>query len=515
MNPHFKRDYPDDWRMPSRVYARLDHVELPSASVSGKMLLAFDSVDAQWLVDRARVDERFDLDKPDFALVAQAARPLQASGPGLGPSLFETVPLYRIEVEHQLGLTLFDYGHPDFVDTGRQDSGLAALEDIWFILDLFLEGMGNASPALVYPGLFAQPRSAFVTGTALQGTMPSVQRGRALSGIFSLANLPVLATSSLQHVLSVGVADLLAVYDVGQGNSNALLEEHLGRPAPRLYYDLGAGVYRNKHTTPAVLQFCFTNRPPIVLSHWDADHWAGAFANSFGGTYPALQQNWYAPMQKVGPVHVAFAHQLISSGGTMHTYTAVPGTIGICGLATNRTLRFTLGSGTDRNNTGFVLAVEDNTLQPRRSWLLTGDCDYVYFMGHLNPNPPVGLVAPHHGADLVGGMNAPAPVVLQNSYCRLMYSFGAGNKHGKKRHPTAKGMQLHAASGWHHGAWSPATPGDCVAGNDVLATEMHGFGAGSGAQLGGCLIGWNQVPSPISPPCAASAPSCTVSPIQS
>lgn len=512
MNRHFQRDYPGDWEVPSSVYARLDHVELP---IPGErtVLLAFDAVDAQWFAARAPADRRFDLDHPDVAIAAQARRPIRPPPFGRGISLFDDAPLFRIEVEHPIGHDLFGYGTPDFVDTGRSDTGLGALEDAWFAFALWPGPIDGASAASVYPTLFGQARNAY-----LRGTMPSVQQGKALSGIFSLLSLPSISTAQLESKLSVAKADLLAVYDVGQGNSNALLEENGRKAAPTLYFDLGAGVYRNQHTTPANLVFCFTQKPPIVLSHWDADHWAGAFASSTGGPnpYEALLQHWYAPLQTVGPVHVAFAHQVIASGGSMSTYTAPAGAQGTAALGATRALRFVLGSGTDRNNTGIVVAVEDASLTPPRSWLLTGDCDYKYFVQHLQPEPPVGLVVPHHGADLASGTAAPSPVALPNGYCRVLYSFGAGNKHGNKQHPTAAGMNLHVIPGWNHGAWmTAACPGAGVAGGDVLATETHVALGAAGTKLGGCLAGWDQVPGPVAAPCAGPWPVyCTISPIQ-
>lgn len=507
MNKHFIRDYPREWRMPTRVFARLDHVERPNPG-EWTVLLAFDAVDADWLLNRGLTDERFDLNDPDRALAALSARPLKPVPQGQGVSPFDDAPLYRIDIEHPLGHGLFGYGQPDFIDTGRADSGLGALEAAWFVLELTLaQQLDGRVPASVYPSLFSLPATAFV-----KGTMPSVPQGKALSGIFSLATLPTISTAQLEKKLAVGRADLLAAYDVGQGNSNALLEEHRGSAAPTLYYDLGAGVYRNQHTTPTGLRFCFTYRPPILLSHWDADHWAGTYATSINGNYPALQQDWYAPLQTVGPVHVAFAHDVFTGGGSMSTYAPPLGAIGASKLSTGQTLRFTCGSGSDRNNTGIVVAVEDDALQPGRSWILTGDCDYDFFMSTLLPHPPVGLVAPHHGADLASGVNAPAPVALVTQYCRLVYSFGAGNRHGKKQHPTTIGMQLHNNPGWKHGSWSLATPGQSVAGADVLHTEVHG-GAGTPAgPLGGCLVGWDQKPSPIAPNCGGGG--CTISPVQ-
>jgi hypothetical protein len=504
MNPHFQRQESADWLMPTKVYARLDHVEVADPH-NQTILLAFDTVDAQWLADRARFDERFDMDNADNAVVALAARPLSPSARGQGQSPFESARLFRIEIEHQPGARLFGPHQPSFFDTGQVGDGSAELEAAWFILELNHDG---TTPAQVYPALFASPQGALV-----KGTMPSPQQGKALSAIFSLASLPSITTFDLEKKLSVAVADLLAVYDVGQGNSNALLKSASPHAWPTLYYDLGAGVYRNQHTTPSNLVFCFSVKPPIVLSHWDADHWAGAYATSVGGAYPARLQNWYAPIQTIGPVHTAFAHDVIAAGGTMSTYSPVGGAIGTSTLTASRVLRFMLGTGSDRNNTGIVVSIEDNSSTPKRSWLLTGDCDYAHFITPLNPNPPVGLVAPHHGATLASGTQAPAPVLLQDGYRRLVYSFGAGNRHGRTQHPTAAGMQLHSLlPGWNHNSWNPTTPGLCVAGGDVLATEMHGMGGTPGTQLGGCLIGWDSASQSVSAPCMPR--SCTTSPIQ-
>ena len=64
MNKHFQRDYPKNWDMPPRVFARLDHVELPGPG-HWNVLLAFDAVDASWLTNRARLDPRFNVQAPD------------------------------------------------------------------------------------------------------------------------------------------------------------------------------------------------------------------------------------------------------------------------------------------------------------------------------------------------------------------------------------------------------------------------------------------------------------------
>lgn len=508
MNLHFRRDAEWDYQLPSSVFARLDHV-VPPGPASESVLLAFDAIDAEWVKSEGTRDPRFNLDDPNCLIAAWSAAKIDIVEDSPKNNPLESAPLYRIEVELPVGTAPFGFPDvPDYEDTSR-NSGLSALETAWFQLYVSRQANGGTVASL-YPALFAPPVSVYVTGT-----MPSVQQGRALSGIFSLANLPTISTAQFAQILAVGSADYLAVYDVGQGNSNALLKASGVKTIPTLYYDLGAGVYRNQHTTPQQLIFCFTQRPPIVLSHWDADHWAGAYANSVNGRYPALTQTWIAPMQLPGPVHIAFAYDILANGGNIYTYSPAPATLGAVVLQSGHRLRFAVGVGSDRNNTGIVVCIEHLNLNPPRSWLLTGDCDYTYFVPHLAPLPPIALVAPHHGATLGAQSTAPSPLAT-STYRRLIYSFGAGNKHGgtNVQHPTHSGVQLHASSGWQHGAWATCPPpGSCQAGGDVLETEIHGTTGQSGTQLGGCLIDWNSPPPPVTPPCGAV--SCSTSPVRS
>lgn len=510
MNLHFQRDARQDEQLPSNLFARLDHVVAPEPG-SDSVLLAFDAVDADWVARMGTQDPRFNLEDPSGLIAAWIAEAANIADGAPRENPFEGAPLYHIEVELPIGTAPFNFPSvPDYQNIGNQESGLEAA---WFSLQVSRQPNGGAA-ASVYPGLFAAPVSAYV-----RGTMPSVKQGKALSGIFSLGNLPTISTAQLEQILAKGSADYLAVYDVGQGNSNALLKLYKDKgpreALPTLYYDLGAGVYRNQHTTPRNLVFCFTQHPPIVLSHWDADHWAGAYANSIGGKYPALEQTWVAPMQSPGPIHVAFAHDIMSNGGTIYTYAPKSlATIGTAVLKTGQLLKFTVGVGSDRNNTGIVMSIENSDLDPPRSWLLTGDCDYTFFVPHLAPLPPVALVAPHHGATLGRRSTAPSPL-SPSTYRRLVYSFGAGNKHGKSnvQHPTMAGMQLHTSSGWQHGAWPTHSPGSCMAGSDVLETEIHGTAGLGGTQLGGCLMGWDSPPPSVTAPCGST--NCNTSPVRS
>jgi hypothetical protein len=349
--------------------------------------------------------------------------------------------------------------------------------------------------------------------------MPTPVHANALAGIFSLQHFPKISGAGLQTRLKESAGDKLAVYDVGQGNANALLRSNFHKcqlPLPSRYFDLGAGVYRNKHTTPTSLLFCLTLNPPILLSHWDADHWAGAYAAGIGAppTYPALKRKWIAPLQTVGPLHIAFANDIIAQGGSLFIYNPPPGTIDVVALANGTELRLALGTGSGRNDTGIVAVVENKNLNPTRTWVLTGDCNYTRIEPLLAPTNPIAVVVPHHGANLHGGAAAPNPYRGFGGYCRLLYSFGPDNAHGKTgvRHPTFNTATLNMGNGWSHGAWHLPAPAETApnSSDDVRATARHSVAGTAGANIGGILVNWDGLPTVFNPPCCGS---CTTTPV--
>lgn len=495
MNAHFRGNAsPNEdpvTRVPTRAYARFDHLEVISGTQS--VLLAFDLVDGNWLDWQGQQNPLLNPEEP--ADVVKAWNNWKQLPPLLALNPFEAMPIYRLELELPNGHGLFGLPPlPPANDSSALRDAAGDLERMWFELEINNQRGHGLEVAQLYAGLFVSPVSVYV-----KGKMPSSRKNEALSSIFSLGHLPTISTHQLEAEFSGATADMLAVYDVGQGNANALLST-LNSTAgfPTHYYDLGAGVYRNRHTTPHPLTFCFTQSPLIVLSHWDADHWAGTYAVMINNSYPALKHRWIGPLQEVGPLHIAFAHDVISKGGKFLIYSPLPGEIGNAKLSTQRRIRFMRGEGTDRNSTGIVLTVEEPDNVPARSWLLTGDCDYLHFVKSLDPLPPVGMIAPHHGADL--DSKSPVPRPPSNvSYKRLVYSFGPGNKHGGApvRHPTSQGVIQHNAADWDHFLWDLITPGNCIPGGDVLATCEHA----PGASRGGALIGWDGPPSIFTAPC--------------
>ncbi|MGJ7518041.1 hypothetical protein ACSFE6_27345 [Pseudomonas baetica] len=493
MNPHLRRL--EDPTIPSlqRAYARLDHIEATEASKV--LLVAFDLVDAQWLDAQGQQDPLMDLEHPWRCELAWAYRKKQKNHPN-AHNPFESMPTYRLELEMPIGTNLFEAGAlPNPRERSTFPALTGALESSWFEFEVLPHRQVGYERAKLYNSLFTNPVPVYV-----QGKLPSSRKNKSLSGIFSLNQLPTLSTAEFEAMLSHKNADYLAVYDVGQGNANAIMSmSRVAEPGvPTLYYDLGAGVYRNQSTTPFPLSFCFTDEPPIVLSHWDADHWAGAYAVQINGHHPALKRTWIAPLQDVSPLHVAFAYDVIANGGKILIYSASVGTIGVAALRNGKQIRFTLGKGPDRNDSGIVLAVEAVNHPSPRSWLLTGDCDYRYFVSELTPLPPVAMVVPHHGADLDPRTPVPKPPAGAR-YKRLLYSFGPDNSHGatKTRHPTSLGMSIHNSVDWDHQLWDLLFPGECLPRGDVLATCEHT----PGTYRSGALAGWDGPPLTHDAPC--------------
>ncbi|WP_157040533.1 ComEC/Rec2 family competence protein [Polaromonas naphthalenivorans] len=492
MNRHFSRQNDSQPDVPSRAYGRVDHLERDDKRPN-RVLLGIDLIDANWLDHQGVVDPSLDLSLPSEKLDRLWKVRIRSLGPGAA-NPFENAPLYRLELEIDAGDPLAQNLRVPHHQDPFSRQRVAAMERSWFTLEL-RPGANPDNPALLYGGLFAP--AAPVT---VKGAMPSEQKiAKALDQMFTLRHLTQLTSKDFAREVGTPHADYLAVYDVGQGNANALAVNSYGWLVPTLYFDLGAGVYRNAKTRPNDLRFCFSYNPVIVLSHWDADHWAGAYATLVNNTYPALKQKWIAPLQKVGPTHTAFAYDVKISGGTFQTYAGAGGSFGSVLLPGHRTLHYARGSGPDRNGSGLVLVVENNELPPPRSWLLTGDCDYADFVPILNPVNPIGMVAPHHGASLAPDSPIPPPAALP--YRRLAYSYGHENAHGNKcpptRHPTQKGTTAHANAGWNHNAWSLNKPGTTTPGGNVLATCEHA----PGTSRGGAVIGWHSPPGPMTLSC--------------
>jgi hypothetical protein len=239
-----------------------------------------------------------------------------------------------------------------------------------------------------------------------------------------------VATEELIQQLLARLDDvdpIVAVLDVGQGAA-AYISEHLaGRPL--LYFDIGGGESNNQHTWPdGGVEWCFTESPPIVLSHWHRDHYAGATYGSEDQVRNALSQTWIAPDQKVGAKSKQLQARILMEGGRLILWPTT-----LKAIHTNR-VGIGLASGTAHNDSGLVLLLQ---AADGRFSLFPGDAGYQYIdptiVTKYQSTGLKTLVVAHHGGllDRKAPMNVPLPDGGLNS--AAIYSAGHLNSHG---HPS-------------------------------------------------------------------------------
>lgn len=282
----------------------------------------------------------------------------------------------------------------------------------------------NGGDGLIYLGLFAEP-----VPVGLTPARPlALARSATLDRILDL-NPYVASERDIEFSLALlhrGI-DWIGVYDVGQGSANGLCD---AQGAPIAYFDLGGGVLANKATFPSSFSnICTTFDPPVILSHWDWDHWSSGsrFAS-------ATSLTWLAPNQKIGVVHSAFATSVAASGKLLIWPASLASkTIG------QVTIEKCLGSS-GRNNTGLALLVAGP--QGQDHILLTGDARYTAIpSGLLDAH---GVIVPHHGADM---HSHSTPQSVGHAASRAAYSYGHGNSFS---HPRSVTYSDHHAGAWQH-----------------------------------------------------------------
>lgn len=492
MNPFFSLETRES-RIPTRCYARLDQTEPFEIDDAPEVVFALGAVDAKW--EGFERGARFDLGG-EYRLLIQRERAFWSSAFGRPPgerggfeSPFERTPLFRLEFTLRRGGKLFET--------------LSLAGGAWLEFELKPHaGPYERAPVVeVYSGVFAAPALAHVVRP------PRVVNSHALNVAFDMTTWPDASAAEILAALQPKCdIEHLAVYDVGQGSANALLCSH---GIPQIWFDLGSGAYRNHPTRPTPpVRFCTCEDAPVVLSHWDTDHWIGGQIDR-----RMLARDWIAPRQEIDPVQTAFAGDILSAGGMLHI-TAHPPSAGAKPIASagpfqvtsvggqTLTVRRAKGSLKDRNASGLILLAENPHCD--RGWLLTGDAAY----RHIKPAPTVllsGIVVPHHGADMKAA-DAPhvPPRPPTGDYARLAYSFGPDNAHGRPKangtfshHPTQAAVDQHTGNAWDLGAWVTSAPGSCTPGGDALATAQT-----PKVHLGGAIIGWTGQPAlPLSSPC--------------
>ncbi|GEM_PF-6484857 len=300
--------------------------------------------------------------------------------------------------------------------------------------------MGDQSQALDWsPGYFsdggfqeeeASGTLGIIDATPVDGR---TKDGRALFTAFSLASFRAADEQMIRNLFPEWLLSgetYLVVFNVGQGSCASLCAEDL---SPLVFFDMGGGVARNARTCPKSFRPDFSRRPPIVLSHWDMDHWVG------GRRYQrALESKWLVPDQHMGPSHRALACELEGRGNLivwpkdLNKVTFPWGTIA------------QLGKHRNRNYSGLVVMAQVGDRNDRV--LLPGDTPYGRIPGELKTDLQL-LVATHHGGLMRNDM--PPPASCPNT---VFYSYGENNSYG---HPHEKTLQKHRYAGWTNIVRSP------------------------------------------------------------
>lgn len=277
--------------------------------------------------------------------------------------------------------------------------------------------------ALIYLSLFA---AAVPIGISFMRAAPA-SVGRALDKAFDLTPFTASrgdirdALGSLRRRV-----EWIGVYDVGQGSANGLCDDW----APLAYFDLGGGVLANKNSFPTALtNICLSRKPPVILSHWDWDHWSSGarFAR-------AAALDWIVPNPRLGAVHGTMAAS-IATRGRLLVWPAHLGGLKI-GQVTIEKCTGTSG----RNSTGLALLVDGP--DGGEPILLSGDARYSAIPSGLVQCHSV--VVPHHGADM---RSKATPVCAGHPASRAADSYGPSNSFNHPRHSTHRN---HHANGWAH-----------------------------------------------------------------
>jgi len=455
---------------PRRSYARLDQVEPAVLKQADEAVFAFDAIDAAWA--EFGHGNAFDLTAP--GKIASDISDLWKrlfGPPSRRPSNipFDHMPVYRIEITSRRGDLFWD----ELVSSNERE---------WYEIELNEVGSVEVD---VYGAILADPVPTYLSSVRLLSG-PTAQ---SLSATFDVDSWSNASDQDLSDALDkIASVNTLVVYDVGQGGAVGLLDSS---DTVRAFFDLGAGSYGNKHTRPKPLRFCWAANPPVILSHWDTDHWAGEQSDP-----AAVARTWIAPRQtNLPPTHHLFASRILKAGGALLIWNAKAGSTLQTSLSSTQTLMIGRCRGSTRNGSGIACAVDNSNDQC--AWLLTGDAGYLE-LGVSSSYDPVSIVVPHHGSDMTH-LGSP-PLKPSASYGRLLYSFGKGNKHGRTRvtHPTSNAVNDHQSQHWDHGAWLSKGIGTCVAGSDILATAENPAAVGAaGRHLDSAAAGW--VGAPIVP----------------
>ncbi len=386
----FVREPPPERELPRRVYASLDSIE-PEFRPNKPFRAYFESVDADWI-------DNGDLQRGNFSLDTWGSRVSIIEVP-----VHPTDPLGRFGLH---GLLSEDQERQWFEFEFDSQTGTP----INHFLNLFL------------PSILRNANIKTIGGS----------EGRKIDALITMDDYQDTAINTIKESLETVRGDTAMVYDVGQGNCNAICERG---GAPTLYFDFGGGVLQNARTYPlGNSRFCFTNRPPIILSHWDWDHWSTSMRTAAAiPSKEATTATWIVPRQRIGAVHRTFLGHL----NNVHVWPSTASHISLGSLSIYKC------AGPGRNHSGLVATYKPEWARGE-GILLPGDCDYSYLPEEIGtPCKFDAIVVPHHGGAARRRHEPPRPAA--SSKARLCLSYGEGNSF---RHPNKATLNTHEEAGW-------------------------------------------------------------------
>lgn len=322
---------------------------------------------------------------------------------------------------------------------------------VWWLFEI-RHSPGPGSEVIFYDDLALELATrAWVVGIE---TVPGIAQD-LLERFSSLEDLPDASEDELEDAMaSVSSGAGVAVYDVGQGNCNAICD---ASSAAILYYDFGHPLPSHAASAPNPRPlYCFSHDPPMVLSHWDFDHWGAAkLPKPTRWLLPALGQTWIAPRQYLGPMHLSFAAAILAHG-TLRVWGAAPASIYFKNGHVHRCTGPNQLMPRHRNDTGLALVAHESSSDPwgAATCLLTGDADF-QFIPLPSGYHPGGMVVPHHGGG-ISGKSVPRP---SHHSQWLGLSVGSPNHYG---HPTAAAMRAYRSRGWGPTKDTSARPSRCA-----------------------------------------------------
>ena len=286
-----------------------------------------------------------------------------------------------------------------------------------------------------------------------------------LKKAYTLSSFTESSEKEIQAILNnlpSNKVEFISIYDVGQGNCNALCDSDA---RPLLYFDFGGGILKNQKTYPKHISFCFEQNPTFILSHWDKDHWCSYFKFSESLNFP-----WIVPSQSIGPQGMNLARKL-NSKGNLYIW---PTNVQLISSHIGVLFRCSDGNSIHRHDTGlgFIAQIINHKSNEIKKYLVPGDARYNSIPCKSSIKDINGLIASHHGGMYYNEniiYNTPTTDMIPCNHYegKIIYSFGKENSHG---HPSHE--EDHFSRGWKNKV-DTATPTRGHCGIGITSTKRH------------------------------------------